>query len=97
MSGLIKIEIRSETFDIEYYPAIKDLESGTAILPSLELLMKLLMAFQLKQATTGQCILKAMRPNSVIPPLLFGLGVEVDYVIGSKTLLIGKAWVLHLL
>ena len=55
--------------------------------PSLELLIKSLMAFQFKQASIGQCILKAMRPNSVIPPLLFGLGVVVDHVIGSKTLL----------
>ena len=28
-----------------------------------------------------------MRLNSVIPPLVFRLGVEVDHVIGSKTLL----------
>ena len=29
-----------------------------------------------------------MKPNSVIPPLLFGLGVEIVYAIGSKILLI---------
>ena len=46
------------------------------------------MASQLRQASIGQCILKAMRPSSVIPPLLFGLGVEVDHVIGSRTFLI---------
>ena len=46
---LIKSKILSETFDIEYYPTIKDLESGTAILPpSLELPMKSLLASQLK-------------------------------------------------
>ena len=28
-----------------------------------------------------------MRPNSVIPLLLFGLGVEIDRAIGSKTML----------
>ena len=32
-----------------------------------------------------------MRPNSIIPPLLFGLGVEVDHAIGSKTLLVELA------
>ena len=32
-----------------------------------------------------------MKPNSVIPPLLFGLGVEIDHTIGSKTLLIELA------
>ena len=81
---LIKNEIRNKTFDIEHYPTIKDLESGRAILPpTLELLMKSLVASQLKQASISLCILKAMRPNSAIPPLLFGPGVEVDYVIGS--------------
>ena len=38
---LIRSDIRSKTFDIEYYPAIKDFESGIPILPpSSELLMK---------------------------------------------------------
>ena len=32
-----------------------------------------------------------MKPNSVIPPLLFGLGVEIDHTTGSKTLLIELA------
>ena len=49
--------------------------------------MKVLVDQGLKQASLGQCILKAMKPNSVIPPLLFGLGVEIDHAIGSKALL----------
>ena len=32
-------------------------------------------------------MLKAARPRSVIPPLLFGLGVEMDHVFGSKWLI----------
>ena len=79
---LIKSEVRSKTFDIKYYPTMTNLVSGSAILlSSLESLMK----------SIGLCILKATRPNSVIPSLLFGLGVEVDHVIGSKTLLIELA------
>ena len=35
----------------------------------------------------GQYILKAVKSNCVISPLLFGLGVEIDHAIGSKTLL----------
>ena len=35
--------------------------------------------------------MKAMKPNSVTPPLLFGLGVEVDHVVGSKTLIVELA------
>ena len=41
----------------------------------------------LKQASFGQCVSKKMKPNCVIPPLLFGLGVEIDHAIGLKTLL----------
>ena len=89
---LIQSEIRSKTFDIKYHPTMKDLVSGSAILPSsLKLLMKSLMAFQLKQASIGQGILKVMRHNSVTPSLVFELGAMTDHVIGSKTLLIELA------
>ena len=40
-----------------------------------------------KQASLGECILKAIKPNSVLSPLLFGLGVENGDGIGSKSLL----------
>ena len=49
--------------------------------------MKALAVQGLKEATLGQCIWKTLKPNSVILPLLFGLGVENDHTIGSKTLL----------
>ena len=32
--------------------------------------------------------MKALKPNSVIPPLLFGLGVKLDHMFGSK-------WLIH--
>ena len=41
--------------------------------------MTILVGQSLKQASLDQCILKAMKSNSVIPPLLFGLSVEIDY------------------
>ena len=37
----------------------------------------------LKQASLGKCIIKSIKSNSVIPPLLFELVVENDHVIGS--------------
>ena len=40
-----------------------------------------------KQASLGESILKAIKPNSVLLPLLFGLRAENDHGIGSKTLL----------
>ena len=41
--------------------------------------MTVLVRQGLKQAPLGQCILKAMKSNSIIPPLLFGLSVEIDH------------------
>ena len=52
------------------------------------LLMECLIENPLQQASTGKCLLKAMKPDSAIPPLLFALGVEIDHAIGSKSLLI---------
>ena len=60
---LIQGGARSKKFDIKDL-TIKDLESKTAILPpSLELFMKLKMVSQLKKASFGQCIFKAMIPR----------------------------------
>ena len=41
--------------------------------------MTILLEAGLKQASLGQCILKAMKSNSVIPPLLYGLSVQIDH------------------
>ena len=41
--------------------------------------MTILVGQGLKQASLGQCILKAIKSSSVIPPLLFGLSVEIDH------------------
>lgn len=63
---LIQGGARSKKFDIKDL-TIKDLEFETAILPpSLELFMKLKMVSQLKKASFGQCIFKAMRSKSVM-------------------------------
>ena len=61
----------------------------TSILsPSIELLMECLIRNPVKQTSIRQCLLKAMKPNSVILPLLFALGFEIYHAIGSKLLLI---------
>ena len=54
--------------------------------PYFKIVNEIFSRTRLKQASLGQCILKAMKPNSVILPLLFELGVEIDHTIGSKTL-----------
>ena len=87
-ANLIKskiICIRCETY---VYPSKTDNELGAEFLPpTLKLLMKVLMGQGLIQASLSQYILKVMKPNSVTPPFLFRLGVEIDHAIASKTLL----------
>ena len=87
-ANLIKNKIRYIRYETNVYPSKAVIELGAEFLPpTLKLLMKVLVGQGLKQASLGQCILKAMKSNSVIPPLLFGLGVEIEHAIGSKTLL----------
>ena len=46
-----------------------------------------LMQFQtVKRSSTCQCIIKASRPRTALPPLLFALGIECGHVFGSKWL-----------
>ena len=40
--------------------------------------MRLLVGSEVKQEPIEQSLMKAVKPKSVIPPLLFGLGVEMD-------------------
>ena len=53
----------------------------------LNLFMETLFSCELKQSSISQCILKAVKPRSIIPPILFGLGVELDHVFGSRWLI----------
>ena len=49
--------------------------------------MSELITSNLKQVSLGQCIVKAARPNSCIPPLMFALSIELDHMFGTKWLL----------
>ena len=64
---------------------VKSPEKGLEILSrSLRLLLTGLMPNSFQTASIGQCILKAANPRSIIPPILLGLGVEMDHNFGSK-------------
>ena len=89
---IIQAEIRGSKYNMEYYPPanedINNVERGKEWLPeSLTAFMQVLVPSVLKQVSIGQCLLKAARPRSVIPPLSFDLGVEMDHVFGSKWLI----------
>ena len=53
--------------------------------------MRLLVGSEIKQAAIGQSLTKPIKLKSVIPPLLFDLGVIMDRIVGSKTLIIELA------
>ena len=41
----------------------------------------------MKQNSIGYAIIQASRPRSVIAPIMFGVGIEMYYVFGSKWLI----------
>ena len=91
ISTAVKIlvsELRLTKFDCGSYPPneeISDVNKNIEWLPpNLRIFMQTLIKSPIKQASIGQCIVNAVRPRSTIPPLLFGLGIEMDHVFGSK-------------
>ena len=87
-ANLIKNQIRCTQYQTDSYPSLNYIETGPSILPSyLKLLMEYLIGNPLRQASIRQCLLKTIKPNSVLSPLLFALGVQIDHAIGSESLL----------
>ena len=87
---LIKAEINKIKSTTEKYPSdisIADVMEGQKYIPTtLKTFLKELITSEIKVSSLGQCITYAARPKSVIPPVLFGLGVECDHLFGSKWL-----------
>ena len=82
---IILNDIRTTEFDCEWYPTTdKSLEW---IPPKLQLFLQGICKNLLKQSSIGQAIVSAVRPQSCITPILFGLGVDVDHVLGSRWLI----------
>ena len=67
---------------------IRDVDAACQQLPSmLQMSVQPIVKSTVKRAAIGQCLVRAARPWSVMPPLLFGLGVELDHIFGSKWLI----------
>ena len=85
---LILNELRSSKYDCSVYPSdevIGDVEKNKEWLtPGLRLFMESLIRKPLQQASIGQAITHAVKPKSSIPPILFGVAVEMDHLYGSK-------------
>ena len=81
---LIRSDIRDWDYNNLFYPSTEDLQSPECTkswLPEyLSYFLDELFDDEIKQSSIGQCIVKAVRPRSVLPPLLFGIGVEMDHI-----------------
>ena len=88
---LIMENIRSVKFENEFCPAKESMGNVAANkewLPSyLGIMVSYLVKVPLKQASLGQGIVQAARPRSCLPPILLGIGVDVNHVLGSRWLL----------
>ena len=84
---LIKAEVANQKFNTDEYPSRYDIEHHkTSLVPLLRLFMKGVTNDELKQSSIGQTITKAIQTRYYIPPLLLGLGIELDHKFGSKWL-----------
>ena len=91
---LIMADIQEKEYNTSYYPNREDiLNKNEERLPkSLKKFLEILIQPMLKQESIGQSILYAACPRSVLPPIPFGLGVELDHVFGSKWLIEEIFW-----
>ena len=85
-ANLIKAEIRECEFNKETYPNAGDIANLNWSPQLLRHFLRGLMNSELKQESLAQCIVKVVKKDT-IPPLLFGLGVDLDQAFGSKWLL----------
>ena len=87
---IIKAEIRENSYDTETYPTNEDIVDNTRarqwIPRHLQMFLKSIIVSELKQNSIGHSIVESARKN-VITPTLFGLGVEMDHVFGSRWLI----------
>ena len=85
---IIKAQLREAECKSDFYPTnkdISDIRQGRQWIPQhLQTLLNILVPSPLKQNSIGQCILQSARPRSVICPIPFGLGVELDHVFWIK-------------
>ena len=86
--ALLKANIGEQEYDTEMYPRdidIVDFDNDKLWIPHLlQKLQDIIIPLcQLKQTSIDQAIVQATQTRSVITPILFGLGVEMDHVFRS--------------
>ena len=87
---IIKSDIRELSCDKSKYPEIDkmhDIDYAKRWVPeSLLLFLRHLIFSELKQVSIGQCISQCSRPRSMIAPIPFGIGVDIDKSFATKWL-----------
>lgn len=88
---IIREEIRESKYTRGEYPSIEDIKDPQKgkhyLTPCLRTFVERLIPSNIvRQASIGQALLQSVKPRTVLAPILFGLGVEVDHVFGSKWL-----------
>ena len=85
---IIKADIRDLNVSKSHYPNEEDIIDETKgqewVPESLSLFMSQLIGSNVKKMSIGQCIVQAARPRTVITPILFGFGVQLDKTFDSK-------------
>ena len=89
---LIQAQIREAEYNLGSYPSNDEINnvnncSRTKIPQLLQTFLSTIVSSELKQIGIGQCIMQAAQPRSVMMPILFGLGVEIEHIFGSKWLI----------
>ena len=87
---LVRALLREMQYTRETYPTetdISDLEGSHHFIPNLlHTFLQVLVSNQVKEVAIGNAIVQAARPRSVVTPILFGVGVQMDHMYGSKWL-----------
>jgi hypothetical protein len=85
---LVKASIREFMYNNEEYPSdniVADINKAKQWLPMLlQEFLGGVVCDELKQVAIGHTIVQAARPRSAVSPVLCGIGVSVDHVLGSK-------------
>jgi len=84
---LIKASIRETLFNTDDYPLTCTMRNRELakewVPPLLQLFLQTLICDEVKQIALGHCIVQGSRPRSAVSPVMFGVGVSLDYQTGK--------------
>ena len=84
-ANIMKTDIKENLSKSEHYPTSPDIR-GEWVPRTVKQFLKYFTDSKVKQESIGQCLVKLITPT-VIPPILFGLSVELENLFGSRWLL----------